>query len=124
MDESEILDDIFVGNKFKDKYRVSWCCDSAQIFCPVKGCGASTCNSRWCDKSECMEIYNEFRTLSRKVENYLTKEEQDIWKKGLKIQELILKTTAEGLKEIPFKELKEKGEFSINDEKLFEKELL
>ncbi len=114
MSEEELLNDIFGGAKWKDKYFVDWCelCDVAIITCPE--CKNSSCNGGGCEK--CNEDFNDFNKNKTQVEDYLTEPDITVYQKSLSIKKFILKSLSEGEAQIPFKKYEKDGKFSRNDE--------
>ena len=106
---------------WKEKYEIRWChmCGVALIEC--EKCEGTTCNSGSCE--ECQQDFEEFAQNKITVEEYLTPEEQKIYRKGLRIQLLILETLGQGFSQINWKQLQEDGQLSKNDEVMFAKEL-
>jgi methionyl-tRNA synthetase len=119
MSESELLDDIFYGKKWRGKYKVSWCdlCDTAIITCPK--CKNGSCNGGGCE--ECINDKDsiEFNEVKTRVEDYLTEEEIKIYQKCLELKKYILETVRDGDKEIDWNKLDKNGKLSDWNRKMF-----
>lgn len=96
-------------------YTVIWCdlCNAATIGCLETDCHGSTCNGGGCDK--CKEDHAEFATYKTNVYHYLTKEEREVYDKALSIQQFIMNTVPEGMKELDWKKLDDAGCLSDYD---------
>ena len=116
---SDTLDEIFnEGNRWKNKYRISWChqCDTAIIACPE--CGNTSCNGGGC--KQCHDDFEEFiHKVNHSVEKYLTDEEIDIYHKCLYLRQLIVSGLKRGEHVLDFKKLQEDGHLSKNQEEKF-----
>ena len=124
MSENEQFDKIFgLEKKWKGKYKLSWCdlCNSATICCPEPECHGSACNGGGCPS--CVEDTTEFNKMKTHVEDYLTKEEVDIYYKSDRLKKLILDSIESGDCEINWKKFDKEGRFSINDSHIFSKEI-
>lgn len=120
MDEEDLLNEIF-GAKWKG-YTVSYChaCDTAIIICPE--CKNTSCSGGGCEK--CAFDFREFtQTTMHHVCDYLEPYEMEIYKKGIRLQLLMVDSLGCGEIKIDFNKLKKDGRLSINDEKMFAQEL-
>ena len=101
--------------KWKGKYTISWCglCDSAIISCPT--CNNSSCNGSSCNL--CHEDFTEFAKAKTCPTQYLSEAEGQIYRKGLRIQNLILASLKRGETEINWKTSARKGNLSAHDMK-------
>jgi hypothetical protein len=110
-----------LGKLWKNKYAVDWCelCRTAIIICPK--CQNSSCNGGGCE--ECLKDWAEFKEYKRRVENYLTEDEIKIYNKCEALKDLIVKTIREEEKGINWEKIQKEGKLSINDEKLFCREI-
>ena len=119
MNQDKILNSIFGGGLWRDKYQIDWCdfCRTAVIQCPV--CKNSSCNGGGCDSCSNDADYKDFHGAKTQVENYLTKKEKRVYAKALRIKKFILESLMDGHKEIPFERYEEEGKFSQNDKEDF-----
>jgi len=110
----ETIDQIF-GDKWKNTYTVSWCdlCDNAIISCPI--CKNSSCNGSSCDK--CHKDFIEFENSKTCPTQYLNKQESEIYKKGVRLQNLILKSLRRNETEIDWEKTAREGNLSEHDMK-------
>lgn len=103
--------------KWKDKYKISYCdlCDTFCIVCP--DCRNCSCNGSGCEK--CSKDFVDFHEVKYHVDDYLNKSEQETNDKIRELKKHIYEALKGGHREIPWKEFKQQGEFSKNDEKYF-----
>lgn len=115
MSEQRILASL--GPQWKDRYIVDWChlCDCAMVICP--DCKNGSCNGSGCDK--CGDDFDTFRSFANTVEHYLCPLETTCYKKGLRLQRLIVDSIARNESRLDFKTLKKDGHLSKNDEAMF-----
>lgn len=123
MSEKETLDSIFdINPLYKNKYKLIWCdlCSVYSLICP--DCDNSTCNGGGCEK--CKDDFTYFiKTVKRRINQYLTAEEEEIYNKISHIKNFMRQSILNGEEQINFKELKENGNMSEYVAELFTKEL-
>jgi tRNA U54 and U55 pseudouridine synthase Pus10 len=114
--EEAVLDSL--DRQWKGKYPVTWChlCDTAIIICPK--CNNSSCNGGGCP--ECHNDFEEFaKTCKTDVDDYLTERETFTYRKGLRLQRLIVESIQRQEKQLDFNELKNSGHLSQADREMF-----
>lgn len=106
---------------WRGTFKLSWCdlCECASIICP--DCKLGSCSAGSCEK--CHDAFTEFLEQQITVESYLSPEEAEIYRKGIKLKQLIFDSLGRGETQIDWKVLHERGELSRHDEKVFAKEL-
>ena len=121
--EEAMLDDIFGDNGsrqlWKGKYRVSWCgtCRTAYIACVEPNCDGTSCNGGGCEK--CHEDFVEFHTCKTSIEDYLSDDEIETYRKIIHLQSLILESLRMGDKEIDFEKMNREDLLTEYSKKLF-----
>ncbi len=117
--ESEMIDELFGGGPmWKGKYRISYCdlCEVICIKCP--NCKNVSCNGGGC--SECLADWPEWRETKHCLENYLSEQEINTFRKLRQLRKFIPICLAAGFKEIDWKYLHENGSLCYNDYVRFE----
>ncbi len=119
MNETDTLDEMFGADdeKWKQKYRVSWCglCDTLVIKCPH--CKNTSCNCGSCD--HCKDDFREFLQLKKHVSNYMTEEDYKIYERGKRLEQLLIMSFKHNFNELELKKLNEMEKLSYNDQIMF-----
>lgn len=118
MSEINTLNEIFDDDqKWKKKYRVSWCglCDTVIITCP--DCKNTSCNCGSCDK--CKNDFNEFTALKNNVADYMSDEDYKIYRRGKRLEQMLIISFKHNFNALELKKLDELGELSYNDQQMF-----
>ncbi len=115
--EESLLNDIFSPGLYKNKYKLIWCenCDCVAFIC--NACMNGSCNGGGCD--ECYNDSIEFHQSKISLRDYLPEDELWIYDKIESLKYHMLRSLAKSEKEIDFNKLKESGELSQNEEKMF-----
>jgi hypothetical protein len=101
--------------------KIGWCelCECAYIKCLT--CNNTSCCAGSCDI--CLIDHEEFKKYKTSVEDYLTPEEQIIYKKCNALKRKIQEAISIGDEVIDFRKFQKDGWLSQRDEELFKNEL-
>lgn len=125
MNEKELLDRIFDGPKWRNRYYVDWCemCDTAVIACLEENCHGTTCNCGGCKVCSNDQDYQDFDKAKTRIWQYLNDDERKVYDKARWLKKYILESLKDGEYEINWRRMKEEGHLCGIAEQMFAKEI-